>query len=131
MNEKFIVTNEYLSQRGLDLNDYALDGTLINAIIIASLDILVSRICKLDDSIKSENKLEEYLDSNDSERTSQEKINTFFKAQYHIIYNLIFQSETNPKDDMLDDIIVFELGLGKINGWQKGYYRKQGQEILL
>ena len=85
---------------------------------------MVSRICKLDDNIKGEHALELYLDI-DGERTKEQKLDAFLKAQYRVIYNLIFQNETSPKDDMLDDIIVFELGLGKINGWQKGYYRKQ------
>ena len=125
MKENYVITNDYLKVRGLDLNDYALDGTLINAIIIDALDILVSRICKLDDNIKGEHALELYLDIND-ERTKEQKLDAFLKAQYRVIYNLIFQNETSPKDDMLDDIIVFEIGLGKINGWQKGYYRKQG-----
>ena len=124
MKENYVITNDYLKVRGLDLNDYALDGTLINAIIIDALDILVSRICKLDDNIKGEHALELYLDI-DGERTKEQKLDAFLKAQYRVIYNLIFQNETSPKDDMLDDIIVFELGLGKINGWQKGYYRKQ------
>lgn len=125
MNEKYIVTEEYLKQRGLNLNDYALDGTMIPAIITDGLDILVPRICKLDDTIKSESSIETYLSEDDENRSKEEKQNAFKKAQYRVIYNLIFQAETSPKDDMLDDIIVFELGLGKINGFQKGYYRKQ------
>ena len=125
MNKEYIVTEQYLKDRGLNLNDYALDGTYIPAIITDSLDILVPRICKLDDSIKSESAIENYLSVDDENRTKEEKQNAFKKAQYRVIYNLIFQAETSPKDDMLDDIIVFELGLGKINGFQKGYYRKQ------
>ena len=126
MNKEYIVDVDYLKNRGLDLNDYALEGTLIPAIITDALDILVPRICKLDDSVKSESAIENYLSQSDDNRTSDEKISAFKKAQYRCIYNLIFQAETNPMDDMLDDIIVFELGLGKINGFQKGYYRKQG-----
>lgn len=118
MNEKYIVTDEYLSQKGLDLNEYALDGTLIPAIKNIALDILVSRICYLDDDIKGEKSIEERLVDD------EDKIATFFKAQYRVIYNLIFQNETSPLDPLLDNIIVHELGWGKINGWQKGiYYR--------
>ena len=118
MNENYIVTNEYLSQRGLDLNDYAIDGTMIDAIINLALDLLVTRICYLDDNIKGEQDIETRL-GND-----EQKINTFFKAQYRVIYSLIFQNETSPIDQLLDDIIVYELGWGKINGFQKGlYYR--------
>lgn len=119
MNEKYIVTNKYLSQRGLDLNDYALEGTLINAIINLGLDLLVTRICYLNDSIKGEQDIEERL-GND-----QQKINTFFKAQYRVIYNLIFQNETSPVDPFIDNIIAHELEMAKINGWQKGIYFKQ------
>lgn len=119
MNEKYIVTNEYLSQRGLDLNDYALDGTLINAIIQLGLDLLVTRICYLNDDIKGEQDIETRLGDNES------KINTFFKAQYRVIYNLIFQNETSPVDPFIDNIIAHELEFAKINGWQKGIYFKQ------
>ena len=125
MKQEYIVDNAYLRNRGLDLNDYALDGTSILAIITDGLDILIPRICKLDDNIKSESSIETYLSEDDEQRTKEDKQNAFKKAQYRVIYNLIFQAETSPKDDMLDDIIVFELGLGKINGFQKGYYRKQ------
>lgn len=119
MNEKYIVTNDYLSQKGLDLNDYALEGTLIPAILNIGLDLLVTRICYLNDSITGEHDIETLL-GND-----QNKINTFFKAQYRVIYNLIFQNETSPVDPFIDNIIVHELGWGKINGWQKGIYFKQ------
>lgn len=116
MNESYIVTNEYLSQKGLDLNDYALEGTLVDAIINLGLDLLVTRIHHLDDNIKSEEDIENYLNENPN------KVNAFFKAQYRVIYNLIFQNETSPTDAYVDDIIVFELGLGKINGFQKGLF---------
>ena len=116
MNEKYVVSNDYLKERGLDLNDYAIDGTMINAIIQLGLDLLVTRICYLDDTIKGESDIELALGDN------EKKINTFFKAQYRVIYNLIFQNETSPTDAFIDHIIVFELGWGKINGWQKGIY---------
>ena len=121
MDANYVVTNEYLSQRGLDLNEYALDGTFVPAIIQLGLDLLVTRICYLDDEIKGESDIENYLSEN------QNKINTFFKAQYRMIYNLVFQNETSPTDQYVDNIIVYELGLGKINGFQKGlYYRHNG-----
>lgn len=122
MKTEYIVTNEYLSQKGLDLNDYALEGTLIPAIINIALDLLVTRTCYLDDSKKGEKDIEEYLDKN------EDKVNAWLKAQYRVIYNLIFQNETSPLDPMLDNIIVFEIGLGKINGFQKGIYFKQDRQ---
>ena len=113
-----IVNNEYLAERGLDLNDYALDGTFINAIINLGLDICVSRICFLDDTIKGESNIETILDEN------LDKLPAFYKLQYRVIYNLIFQNETTPTDQLVDAIIVQELGWGKINGFQKGrFYR--------
>lgn len=119
MKQEYVVTNEYLSERGLDLNEYALDGTYINAIINLGLDLLVSRICYLDDDKKGEKDIELALGNDEN------LINTFFKAQYRVIYGLIFQNETNPVDPLVDNIIVHELGWGKINGWQKGIYFKQ------
>lgn len=119
MKEKYVVNNEYLAQRGLNLNDYALDGTYIDAIINLALDLLVTRICYLDDSIKGEKNIEKLLDDDEN------KINTFFKAQYRVIYNLIFQNETSPIDPFIDNIIAHELGMSKINGWQKGIYHRQ------
>ena len=116
MNENYIVDNEYLSQRGLDLNDYALDGTLIPALIQLGLDLLVTRICYLDDNKKSELDIELALDKEPN------KVSAFKKAQYRVLYNLIFQNETSPTDPFVDNIICHELGWGKINGWQKGVY---------
>ena len=124
MNEKYIVSNEYLAQKGLDLNEYALDGTYIPAILDLGLDICVDRICKLDDDIKSENQIESYLDTDDDKRTKEDKLKAFYKLQYRVIYNLIFQNETEPVDSYVDSIIVFQLGLGKINGFQKGLFYK-------
>lgn len=118
MKNEYVVSNEYLSQRGVDLNDYALDGTFINAIIQLSLDLVVTRICFLCDEIKGEEDIENYLDKN------QNKLNAFYKLQYRMVYNLIFQAETSPVDQFVDNIIVFELGLGKINGFQKGLFYK-------
>ena len=121
MNKKYVVDNEYLRDRGLDLNDYALDGTLIPAIINVGLDLLVTRICYLNDSIKGELDIEKLLGDD------EQKIYTFFKAQYRVIYNLIFQNETSPVDPFVDNIIAHELEMAKINGWQKGVYFKQNQ----
>ena len=118
MKQEYKVTNEYLTNKGLNLNDYALDGTLIPAIINVGLDILVTRICHLDDNLNSESDVEKELDSH------PEKLDTFFKAQYRVIYNLIFQAETQPTDNFVDSIIAHELGWGKINGFQKGIYYK-------
>ena len=120
MKHEYIVTNEYLAQKGLDLNEYALEGTLVEVIIELGLDIAISRICYLNDNM-SEEDLELYLDAN------PKLVRAFYKLQYRIIYNLIFQNETSPTDLFVDTIIVHELKLGKINGFQKGLYYRQGR----
>ena len=119
MNTLYIVDNDYLAERGLDLNDYALDGTMIQPIIQLGLDLLVTRICYLDDNKNGETDIELALE------LEPQKVAAFKKAQYRVIYNLIFQNETSPTDAYIDDIIAHELGWGKINGWQKGIYHKQ------
>lgn len=116
MKNEYIVSEEYIAQKGLNLNDYAIDGTAIPAIINNGLDLLITRISYLDDNHKGEEKIEKYLDEH------PEKVGAFYKAQYRCIYNLIFMAETNPIDPFLDNIIVHELDLGAINGWQKGIY---------
>lgn len=119
MNKNYIITNEELAEKGLDLNDYALDGTCINAVIMQALDIVViPRVLFNDDSLKSEKDIELYLDNN------PDRVYAFKKLQYLAIYYMIFQAETSPVDVYLDTIIVFELRCGKINGFQKGLYYK-------
>lgn len=118
MNELYIITNEELAERGLDLNNYALDGTCINAIINISLDICITRICDLGDNLKGEYSVEEKL-GNDAD-----KIYAFKKLQYRVIHNLIFQGETSPTDSFVDKIISHELNIGKINDIQKGFYHR-------
>ena len=118
MKQEYIVTNEYLRERGLDLNDYALEGTLIDAIINLGLDLAISRCCELNDNFKGEKSIKLAIDND------QNLIDPFKKLQYRVIYNLIFQNETSPIDQFIDTIIAHELGWGKINGYQKGlYYR--------
>lgn len=118
MKHNYIVTNEYLATKGLDLNEYALDGTYIPAIINIGLDLAVTRCCELNDNFEGELSIEEDLDEH------PEKVDAFYKLQYRILYNLIFQNETSPIDQFVDTIIAHELKWGKINGFQKGlYYR--------
>ena len=118
MKHEYIVDTEFLNQRGLQLSDYALDSTLCTAIVQLALDLCITRISYLDDSIKGEKAVEEYLDKN------ADKVDAFKKLQYRVLYNMIFQNETSPTDAFVDNIIVYEVGLGKINGWQKGIYYK-------
>ena len=116
MKDEYIITNEELQNRGLNLSDYALDDTLIPAIIQTGLDIGVTRCCLLFAEIGDEDELEKALDEHPN------KVKAFKKLQYRIIYNLIFQAETEPVDVYVDTIIAQEINLGKINGVQKGYF---------
>ena len=118
MKQDYVVTEDYLKSKGLILSDYVLDDIFIPAIINIGLDLLVTRICYLDDNKSSEKDIETALDEDAT------RVDPFLKAQYRIIYNLIFMGETSPTDAFVDNIIAHELGWGKINGWQKGiYYR--------
>ena len=118
MKKEYIITNEEMTEKGLDLNEYALDGTKVPAIINRGLDISVTRCCFLNDDFKGEKSVEEALDKDTS------KVDAFKKLQYNIIYNLVFTATDDPVDIYIDTIIVHELGWGKINGFQKGIHYK-------
>ena len=118
MKNEYMITNEELASKGLDLNDYAIDGAFVNAIIEKGLDICVTRCCYNYDNINGEQELEKALDDNPS------KVDTFKKLQRNVIYNLIFTATDDPVDLYIDSIICHELNLGKINGFQKGIWYK-------
>ena len=118
MKEEYIITQDELSAKGLNLSDYVFDETFVPAIINTGLDIAISRCCFLNDDFKGEQSVEEALDQDDS------KVNAFKKLQHRIIYNLVFTAEKDPVDLYVDTIIVHELGWGKINGFQKGLWYK-------
>lgn len=119
MKNSYVITNEELAERGLDLNDYALSGDLIPALIYNGLDICISRCCYLNDNfVNGEKSIEEELDKNPT------KVDLFKKLQRRVLWNLIFTATDDPVDLYVDTIIANELGWGKINGWQKGLYYK-------
>ena len=119
MKQEYIITNDELSEKGLNLNDYALTGDYIPAIINRGLDICISRICYLNDNLKNGE------DSVEEELTKQpEKLKAFKKLQFNVIWNLIFTATDDPIDLYIDTIITHELNLGKINGVQKGLWYK-------
>ena len=118
MEREYIITNQELAERGLNLNDYALTGDLVPAIISRGLDICVSRCCFLNDDFKGAKSVEEALDSDPS------KVESFKKLQFNILWNLVFTATDDPVDLYIDTIIVHELGWGKINGFQKGVHYK-------
>ena len=118
MKQEYIISNQELAEKGLDLNDYSLTGEYIPAIINRGLDIAITRCCYLNDNFKGEQSIEKELDEH------EEKVSAFKKLQYNVIYNLIFMNEDSPIDLYVDTIIVHELGWGKINGIQKGLWYK-------
>lgn len=118
MKQEYIITNEECAEKGLDLNDYALTGELIPAIINRGLDIAITRCCYNYDNIESEDDIEKLLDEKPN------KVKAFKKLQFNIIWNLIFTGTDDPVDVYIDTIIAHELNLGKINGIQKGLFYK-------
>lgn len=118
MKNEYIITDDELKVKGLNLGDYALEETMIPAIIALGLDLTVTRASALNDDIKGENAIEKFLDEH------QDKVDAFKKLQYRVIYNLIFQNETSPTDKFVDDIIVHELRLGRINATQFGIFNE-------
>ena len=122
MNSDYVITNEILSQRyGLNLGDYVNDETMIEPLIYNALDLVIDRICILGD-FHSESQIETYLETDDK-ISSEDKISAFIKAQYRVLYNLLYGSNTDPRDGLVDNIITFQLGC-VINGFQKGLHRK-------
>lgn len=116
MKQEYIITNEELAQKGLDLNNYATSGVEIPAIINRALEIAVSRISDLCDNIKGDYGVEKFLDEH------TEKVRDFKKLQYNILWNAVFTGEKSPVDRYIDVIITHEMECGKINGIQKGLY---------
>ena len=118
MKSEYVITNDELMERNLDLNDYALTGDFVQPIIDIALDIAITRCCTLNDNFKGEQSVEQALDSDSS------LVVPFKKLQRRIIWNLLFMGQDDPIDPYIDNIICHELGWGKINGFQKGlYYR--------
>ena len=124
MKEEYLVTNEELTEMGLNLNDYAIDGTAINSIIHMGLDIAITRCCFLNDNFKGAKSIEKALDEDVAKDNEKGLVDSFKKLQKRIIYNLIFTATDDPVDLYVDTIIVHELNWGKINGFQKGIWYK-------
>lgn len=120
MKQEYIITNDDLSKKGLDLNDYAVEGTKVEPIIYNALDLAITRVLKLNDDFHSEEDIEKTLDDN------ADLVKPFKKLQYRVIYNLIFLGDNDPIDKSVDDIICFDLHWGKINGFQKSIFGNRG-----
>lgn len=118
MKKEYVITNQELAEKGLDLNDYALSGDYVPALINRGLDICVTRCCYLNDDFKGSYSVEQALDNDLT------KVEAFKKLQFNVLWNLIFTATDDPIDLYIDTIIVHELNWGKINGFQKGLWYK-------
>lgn len=118
MKSEYIITEQECAERGLNLNDYALNGELIPALINRALEIAITRCCYNYDNLNGEDDIETALDKNPT------KVKAFKKLQYNVLWNLIFTGTDDPVDLYIDTIICHELNLGKINGIQKGIWYK-------
>lgn len=122
MKKEYIATPEDIKENeGINLEQYCNDSSYALVTIKKALNIAVTRICKLCDNIKNgELGVEEALDK------EPVKVPIFKKLQCEIVYNLIFTAENSPTGGYIDDIISYELKLGKINDTQFGVYHKEG-----
>lgn len=120
MKQEYIITFKELQERGLDLNDYALDENKSLVIIYIGLDKIVTEILKLNDNFKYEEDIEKALDE------EPKLIQPFKKLQFRVIYNLIILGDNDPLDKEVDDIICCDLRWGEINGFQKRIFGVRG-----
>lgn len=118
MKEEYIITSDELKTNyGLDLEAYALDSSFCELIIKLALGKLITRILYLNDNLRYEKEIEKSLDDN------EDLVNPFKKAQFQVIYNLVFLGDNDPINAEVDNIICCDLRFGKINGWQKNIVR--------
>ena len=118
MLNEYKLTSEECLQKGLNLDDYAITGDVIPALLDFALDIAITRCCFNYDNMESETDIENALNDYPN------KVNAFKKLQFRILWNLIFTATDDPVDVYVDTIIAHELNLGKINGIQKGIWYK-------
>ena len=118
MKSTYIINQQELLEKGLDINDYAISTDIIPALINRALDICITRCCYNFDGIETEEQIETILDEN------PDKVKAFKKLQFNVLWNLIFTATDDPVDVYIDTIISKELNIGKINGIQKGLWYK-------
>lgn len=116
MKKEYIITNEELTEKSLNLEDYVNDISQVDTLINMSVDLATTRILNLNDELKGEEDIDEYLDNN------PKKVSAFKKLQFRVIYNLLFNGNNDPLDKSVDDIISGDLRLVKLNGFQKRVY---------
>ena len=113
MKDEYIITNDELAEKGMDLTQYALDTTYVAPIIDKALDLAISEVLFLNDDFSYEEDIEKALDEN------QQLVKPFKKLQKQIIYNLLFLGDDNPIDGTVHKIIGADLRWGKVNSYQK------------
>ena len=118
MNEQFIITEQELRERALNLCNLTIEDTDNQAIIYIALDRVVTACCDYNDSFSCEEDIERDLTKNPS------KVSSFKKLQRAVIYNLLYTPD-EPVDEYCYKIISQELKWGKINGFQKGIFVKR------
>ena len=119
MKKEYIITNEELTAREINLEEYAVDSAQANSIILDMLDDCVTLCCTMNDDFKKgELSIEEALDK------EPYKVSIFKKLQYQMLRTELDRPTENVFEDIrLQRIISHELGWGKINGFQKGVYK--------
>lgn len=118
MKQEYIITNQELSVKNLNLEEYANDTTSANAIIQIALDRAITEVLMLNDNFKYQDDIEKAIDN------EPRLVDPFKKLQYQVIYNLVFLPDTDPIDNEVIKIICCDLRWGKLNGWQKNYNRR-------
>lgn len=113
MKEEYIITNDELSEKGIDLTQYALDTTYVAPIIDKALELAITEVLFLNDDFSYEEDIESALDSN------EKLVKPFKKLQKQIIYNLLFLGDSDPIDSTVHKIIGADLKWGKVNSFQK------------
>lgn len=113
MNSDYIITNDELMEKGIDLTQYAVDTTYVSPIINQALDLAITRILFLNDNFEYESDIESALDNN------SDLVDAFKKLQKQVIYNLLFLGDSDTIDRQVDNIIGGDLKWGKVNAYQK------------
>lgn len=116
MENSYIITTSELQEKGIDLNQYVIDGNMIPAFINLGLDMAITRILELNDDFIYEEDIENALIN------KPKLVKPFKKLQHRVIYNLLFLGDNDPLDKSVDSIICWDLKWGKINGFQKSIY---------
>lgn len=119
MPNKYIITyDELINDYQFNLGTYVTDVMFVNTVIKQAYERCVTAILHFNDNLKGRNALFEKIDNN------EDLVYGFKKLQFQVIYNMCFLGDSDPIDTYCEEIICFDMNMGKINGFQKGIYRK-------